>query len=375
MELILFTYGDSNKASTWSNVPYLMAQSFERKNIIVHRINICPNKYIDILANKLFSRVLKWVGYSYIRTPLFRKITKLKIRRAVRKYHSSDYCIFLTFDFYNSFNSIPSLIFGDWTYQMLIEDRLNISSLQYRDLWFIRQQENAIKNAQIVLPLFGETVEKLRRNYPSANVHQIPFNVINNMSGISSLDNASIESKYNSCYVLFVGRKAYKAGLIKLIDAISSLEIPSLKIEVIGMSEKDFDSIPDFVHFNGFLHKDIQYEGDRYYELMKGAKCIINPTSKWAAYSSIVEGMFFYNPVIVTPFNQFVKEFGERINFGMYLNENDERSLQNCIKKMMSITIEEYTILSKNAHDRVKDYTWERYTDEMIEIMKNNKES
>lgn len=368
MELILFTYGDSANASTWSNVPFLMSLNLEKLGHTIHRVDIAPSRFIDVLF-KIFSHgIFRQKQYSFIRTPFFKWITDRKIKSAVSTHPTSDYCIFVNFDFYNRFSNIPSLLFSDWTYQMLLEDRLGCK-IKERDYRFIRQQEEAIENARIVLPLFSETSDKLRVLYPQANICQIPFNVINNMSGDLSPDPEIIKSKFKSDYILFVGRRKYRKGLEKLIDAIQCINNRHIRIEVIGMERHEISCSPDFVHFNGFLHKDIPDECDRYYNLVKNAKCMVNPTSKWAAYSSIVEGMFFYNPVVVTPFEQFVKEFGRQIDFGLYIDESKDDSLKNCIDKIFSMPMPEYEQCALNAHESVKDYTWERYVAEMIDMM------
>ena len=41
MEVIAFTFGDSNKIKTWSNVPYLFLKHLEESgNVDVHRVNL-----------------------------------------------------------------------------------------------------------------------------------------------------------------------------------------------------------------------------------------------------------------------------------------------------------------------------------------------
>ena len=45
-EITIFTYGDSNKISTWSNVPYFFTTTLEKKGIIVNRINIRPGNRV-----------------------------------------------------------------------------------------------------------------------------------------------------------------------------------------------------------------------------------------------------------------------------------------------------------------------------------------
>lgn len=371
MEIILFTYGDASKASTWSNIPYLMAVTLETLGHTVHRIDINSDRRIDRIVNAVYNRILHWEGYTFKRTSLFRFITERKIKKAVTAHPAADFAIFLNFDFYNRHNRVPSLLLSDWTYRTLIEDRLG-KQLKPRDYRFIRQQEQALLNATVVLPLFSETAEKMQADYPGANVARIPYNVINNMSGITSLDPAQLSRKYRSDYILFVGRRAYSAGLIKLIEAMKAIDNPHLRLEVIGMTAEDIPHAPATVHFNGFLHKDIAEQRDRYYSLMTGAKCIVNPTSKWAAYSSIVEGMYFYNPVIVTPFSQFVKEFGSQIPFGLYIDGGDPGSLPRSIEKLLNLPEPDYIAMSLAAHDRVKDYTWQRYATDMTRIMAAN---
>ena len=45
-EIIFFSMGDSNKISTWSNVPFLFCKELEQKGILVRRIDIGPDPII-----------------------------------------------------------------------------------------------------------------------------------------------------------------------------------------------------------------------------------------------------------------------------------------------------------------------------------------
>ena len=103
-EILFFTYGDSRKASSWSNVPYLFAEALEQQNIIIRRKNIAPNRYIQKFFNITIEKLLKWKyphhEYSWIRTSLFSFLTNIKIARFVKKYKHADYCFFLCFDYF-----------------------------------------------------------------------------------------------------------------------------------------------------------------------------------------------------------------------------------------------------------------------------------
>lgn len=207
----------------------------------------------------------------------------------------------------------------------------------------------------------------MKETYPLANIQSIGFNVINNLD-VEPLDvKTLIQNKYESNYLLFIGRSWYKEGLEIIIKSILELDI-KVNVHVIGMQKDEMPKAPTFVKFHGYLKKDNPLDNKEYYELMKHAKLIVNPTHKWAGYSSIVEGMYFYNPVIIYPFNQFVKEFGTDIDFGYY-NNGSIHELKLTIESFFNMSSTEYSNLAINAHEKVKHYTWENYVSEMIKKM------
>lgn len=362
-EIILFCYGDSSKTRTWSNVPYLMSKNFEEQGVKVDRINISPNRYIiGILGNIFIKNVLKRKAYTFMRTPLFEYLTNRKIKKAVKKYPNADFGVFLCGDFICPENTIPSLAFLDWTFEMLIHDRFNLTHIHDYHKRYIKQQENVFVNATIVLPMFEETYYNLKEKYPSANVVKISGNVVNNLC---KGEPYTPSRKYRSDYVLFVGRAAYLPGLKVLAYAAQSL---NLRVEVIGMTHKVWSDAPKNVTFRGYLHKEVASENETYYNLLRGAKVMANPNKIWAAYSSLVEGMYFYNPIIVTKFKQFGDEFGDKIDFGYYVDE-DIDSVREALKSIINLTNEAYCRMANAAHEKVKDYTWERYVKAMIKEM------
>ena len=62
-EIIIFSCGDSNDISTWSNVPYLFTKTLEGKGYKLNRVDISPNKIINRVFNTtayiIFKRILK----------------------------------------------------------------------------------------------------------------------------------------------------------------------------------------------------------------------------------------------------------------------------------------------------------------------------
>ena len=209
--------------------------------------------------------------------------------------------------------------------------------------------------------------------YPTANIHYLGGNVINDLSGEPVREDEILEKKKNSERILFVGKPdRYKDSAIKLMEAVGMLrkdeKYRNLELDIIGIEKAQLPSVPDFVHCHGFLRKDDKDECKRYYDCLKKAKIIVNPTPKWAAYSSLIEAMYFYTPVIVSPFDDFVQEFGETIDFGRYNREFSADCIAGNIRNLLESTDADYSGICTRAHEAVKDYTWSRYVDKVLKL-------
>lgn len=86
-------------------------------------------------------------------------------------------------------------------------------------------------------------------------------------------------------------------------------------------------------------------------------------------YSSTVEAMYFYTPVIVSPYDDFVNEFGKDIDFGIYNEKYDSSVLAKNIEAIFNSG--DYENMCLNAHERVKDYTWDNYVDKILKLLNN----
>lgn len=126
-EIIFYTYGDSNNAKTWSNVPYLFAHTLEQKGIIIRRININPNRILNRLYNSLLFPILQKITpgsiYTYDRTLLCHLLTNHRIKQSLKRYPNAEMCIFSCYDYYNKFDNRKTVLFCDWTANILIKER------------------------------------------------------------------------------------------------------------------------------------------------------------------------------------------------------------------------------------------------------------
>lgn len=411
-KIIFFSSGDSENASTWSNVPYCFSKCLEKRGIELIRINTRPSKWITGFYDSIIRPTLNLITNNntvyFGRTRIRHIITEHLIKSVVKKHQDADFCVFINCQFYNKFNSIPSLIFFDWSFEYEIRKRKNVEPnlFQKRNC---NQEREAITHADIVVSMFKVCAEEMNQMYPEANIQFLGGNVINDLSGlrlrethpcpplrgredqtIEEQDNLQISSSSKDIYVedllekkakskklLFIGRKTtYLEAAKKLIEAYKLLkreeDYKDLSLDIVGCAASDFDDLPEGVTCYGFLNKSDENDRITYYELLLNAKILVNANPKWGAYSSTIEAMYFCTPVIVSPYKDFIEEFGDEINFGIYNKEFTKESLASNIKTILNDR--DYSRICMCSHETVKDYTWDNYVDKLLLLMENHKE-
>lgn len=387
-EVLFFTNGDANNANVWSNVPYCFSHSLENKGITVHRVDFSMLtlfvKFYDLVLRRILDCfTFRKKRFPYLRTTwLFKFFAERTIKKAILQYPQAELCLFMGYGFYNKWNKIPSLLFSDWTTEMDILKKRKPNFLEKR---IIRQEEEAINNAEYVVSLFPVCCEEMKKKYPKANIHFLGGNVINDLSGLrlkrkdqcvhssnEIIVEDLIETKEKSKRLLFIGRKTtYLEAAKKLIEAYKLLKeeeaYKDYELDIVGCAASDFYSLPEGVTCYGFLNKSDERDRKTYYDLLLGAKVLVNANPKWGAFSSTVEAMYYYTPVIVSPYQDFMKNFGEMIDFGVYNRVFTAETLANDIKTV--IISENYTEMCNFAHENVKTYTWENYVELVVKLI------
>jgi glycosyltransferase involved in cell wall biosynthesis len=374
-EVIFFSNGSADSASTWSNIPYLFSKTLEKKGIKVRKVNLFLHPYLYNFYDLFIRRLLKLLYLPFGIVPNYSSHTRWyeylgnkAIKKAVRLYKNADYCIFINYLFYNQYSDLPSLLLSDWPTTFDIQKSGRQPNVMDRRL--LAQESKAINNATHVISIFQVRADAMKHDYPNANISFLGGNVINNFYD-KDLDVKSIlDIKTKSNSILFIGKPdRYKESAKKVIAAYEILrqDNPDLNLNIIGMTDDDLGRKSNDVHAFGFIHKDVPSERDLYYKLLIEAKVLVNPTPKWAAYSSLIEAMYFYTPVVVTPFVDFVAEFGENINFGIYNNDFTVDCIANNIKSLISTM--NYQKMCNFAHENVKDYSWNSYIDKIINLI------
>lgn len=372
-EIIFLCSGDSRSARTWSNVPFLFSQELERRGIIVRRVNVEPPNRLRQLYNHSVWKISRYIWrdneYSFIRTKLARYLSDRKARNGIEQYPHADLCIFVSFGQYNKWSSIPSLCFSDWTFKLLIE-RQGRKPYSF-ERKFYELEENTINSANYVVSLFRDCALRMKKDYPQANIHGFKTNVINNLYGRPLIENDILKRKKNTNKILFIGNKWYKESLMLLIYSFLDVkeQVKDLELVIIGMTKEHTGVEDSRIKYHGYLQKDVEAERDIYYDELISAKMIVNVAPTWGGYSSLIEAMYFYTPVIVAPYKEFVAEFGEEIDFGVYNKEFSHQCLTNNI--LNTLQNEDYEKMCKVAHKRVENYTWTEFVNNVLEIVNN----
>ncbi|MDP4173876.1 MAG: glycosyltransferase family 4 protein [Bacteroidota bacterium] len=334
-------------------------------------MDISPSRILRKIYELLFWKLIKKIfpnsTYDYFRSYINYHETRHRIKKAVMKYKDSQINIFLTFSF-SSLDLIgkPIVLFGDWTYDHYFDYFENREPGPFEKGAVLRENRQ-IENADLVFPLFPGVTEYMKDHYKNDKIFYLG-NVINSL--IHASEEIILEKKSNSYSLLFIGDIKYLEGAKSLIKAFDILKKKycNLSLDIVGMTSKDFESLPSGVICHGFLNKGVEKERKEYYQLLENAKVFINTTPKWGAFSASIEAMYFYNPVIVTDYNEFIETFGNEIGFGIYCKDHSVESLCLAIENILHN--KDYATLCSNAHFAVKDFTWNAYIDKMLKIMK-----
>jgi glycosyltransferase involved in cell wall biosynthesis len=367
-EITVFTNGNSKKIKTWSNVPFFFTTTFEKKGVKVNRIDISANKIIRELFNITVSKTLNLIykdnSYDYFRSYIYFFFVRRKIKKAIKRYPRSDAFIFLTFSFSASqLTNKPIIQFCDWTYDHFFKYFENRKP-NFFELQSVKRENSQINGSNIVFPLFPSVAKYMKEKYTSKVIYL--GNVIN--SWHEPIEQEVLKIKKQSEKILFIGSPKYMEGAFALLKAFNTLKKhrPSLSLHFIGLRESQFGEIPNDVHCYGYLDKGEERQRELYYKLLKEAKVFVNTTPRWSAFSASIEAMYFYTPVIVPSYEEFVETFGEQFFGGTFCNDNLYLS-----EKIESIFNSDcYEQICRNANSLVKDFTWDSFVGKMIAEMK-----
>ena len=279
--------------------------------------------------------------------------SKQRVKRAVRKYPDSDAHMFLTFSFTSAgLTAKPTIQLCDWTYDYYFRWFLNREPDRL-EKHSVGREDSQIEGSDLVVSLFPDVAEYMKAHYDNQDIHYLG-NAVNSV--YPAPEPSAIADRSASRNILFIGGKHYVEGISSLLDAFSQLrqDHPDLRLDIVGMDEEDFPGLPDNAVCYGYLDKGRSDGRELYYRLLREARMIVNTTPNWGAFSSAVEAMYFFVPIITAPCRSFVETFGETIDFGYYCEDNSPEMRERCVTRILNDPA--YEAMCLNAHEAVKDF-------------------
>lgn len=368
--VLLVSLGSSESIDTWSGVPFFLRESLVQKGIRVSVLNLEPNRMLKILYNILICRF--WDLFSkkgdatIYRSFFFRWYSRFKIQHSLR--HPTDAIICCSYFINFTKGDTPVILLSDWSFSYVLH-RSNRQPSKYLAYWNKKELEN-IKKADGVLSLFPTFAKYCNNELKVDKVAWLGINVVNTFNLVVNAESL-INNKKCQRKIVFIGREHYIQAAIDLVEVLPIIrsEIPDVKLEIIGI-ERDVvasyvNDIDPSIVFWGYLSKSKPSERAIYDEALSTASVFVNTNAGWSGYSSMVEAMWHFTPVVVYPCEELLDEFGIDITFGRYCKQKI-----NLPKEIISVLRSpNYYSLCINAHNAVNDYTWENYSERLIDYL------
>lgn len=204
--ILILTEGDANKLATWSNVPYFLSTTLEKKGYNVARVDFSVWSLLKKIWNHTVSPLLDLFypthAYQFERTGFYNWFAERKIENAIKSKGDIDLIIIMNYSFYNKWNNVPTITFSDWSYDYYIKSRCQREPYFFEKNYIARQLE-AFKRNFLIISLFKQCADWIKKQIPTANVKFLGNNVIN-MVQRPSLDYNSIINKKRIIYQYYL---------------------------------------------------------------------------------------------------------------------------------------------------------------------------
>lgn len=370
-ELTVFTIGDSRLLRTWSNFPYFLTEALLGKGIKINRVNLrisnFRRRFFKYFFYIFWHKIKRNSTFDYRRSYLHFLHVRTQIKKAVKKYQDTDANIFLTFSFSSyKISNQPSILICDWPYDYYIR-HFKEKSPDLFERTSIKKDYQQIAGSDLVVVLFKSILPSMLTKFEERKIKYLDQYVINSFHKID--ENAELEEKKETRNILFVGSNNYLyiEGAKNLISAFREIkkEYPLAKLLIVGLDKTDFNQLPEGVTCYGYLDKGTQAGSQLYYRLLKETNIYVNTNTKWSGLSTTVEAMYFYVPVIVYPYDEFISLFGREINFGYYCYENTAERIADAIRNVFNE--QQYIQMCRNAHLAVRHFTWSSYAGKLLD--------
>lgn len=204
------------------------------------------------------------------------------------------------------------------------------------------------------------------RGYPFERVFILPYGV--NLNQFRTQSNIRINANDNLNHpfrILFAGQVIPRKGVHYLIQAFEDIKLPCSELILIGSVEPNYGT---YITKNFLAKKNIKFMGPlpqgelfRYYQ---NCDVFVMPTLSEGSAVVIYEAMAAGLPIITTPNAGAVVRNGKE---GYIVPIRDIDALKEKLVYLYEHPVERQ-VMGKDAKERVKEFTWERYGERLLAI-------
>lgn len=205
-----------------------------------------------------------------------------------------------------------------------------------------------------------EIVETL--GLPSGKIHVINCSI----PSYHTIDDGESDNNSGEKYIVSVSSMDPRKNFIRLVEAFNSIEDKSVKLYIIGMQFKAFNTpdmeklIKDNVILTGYLEDELLQK------MYKNALFSIYPSLYEGFGIPPLESMSYGCPVIVSDIPALREINGEA---AMYINPLDVSDMSLKIDLLIR-DAELRNELSQKGREQVKKYSWIKSTQQVLELVK-----
>ena len=248
-------------------------------------------------------------------------------------------------------------IFEDWS----------LNQKKYKKILALKLYQKRILNYCNVIHATSElekkNIQKLTKN---KHIVIIPH-------GIEELETKLTKDKFfinKKKRALFFSRIHKKKGIYELLEVWKKLGLSDWELYIYGPDfNKFFDYLPsNLKEINSVFYKGPIYNEQRKNEIFKDSDVMILPTKSENFGYVILESLRSGLPVITT--NKTPWEIIQTTNSGWIIDDQID-DLENILKKLNTISKEEFLIKSQNSLELSKNFFWDKILDKYIYLYSN----
>lgn len=371
LEFLILGIGHPGKVKTWSNVPYFFGKHLKRLGHNVHHADIGPNWLIqapfDVLA-RAFNKLGPQGEIQYFRSSWNKGAAERKIKKALAE-HPNAIPIFMTYTFGAAGLGRPYVVFSDRTFEQHIHYFLDRAPNKVEAKYVANERDN-LNAASMIISLFPKMADSLTKEFGQKVKY---FGNVVNLPNTGPLSTSELENKWRNKRLLFIGKRHYKKGLVRLIDALAILNSAAstpFELDVIGLNKRDLPGMDlEHVRFHGYLNKAVRADLTLYIELLQRAFLYVNPNPRWAAFSSSCEAMYLNTPLVIHPYPEFEQTFGDEEKAWWFLHDDGHGCLADLILRISSDR-EEWMERAQAARPSVAQFSWSAYASKVVNEIK-----